>query len=72
MAFAFCQWQEGVLHMRQKDEVPPAHVTVHSLSDHQARPGYKAIYQTLHDEVSRLASRCWMPVCRCGNHCAAS
>lgn len=34
-------WQEGVLHLRNKDDLPPAHLTVRSPYDHQAHYGHK-------------------------------
>jgi transposase len=34
-------WQEGVLHLRNKDDLPPAHLTLRSPYDHQAHYGHK-------------------------------
>lgn len=34
-------WQEGVLCLRNKDDLPPAHLTVRSPYDHQAHYGHK-------------------------------
>jgi transposase len=34
-------WQEGVLRLRNKDDVPPAHLTVRSPYDHHAHSGHK-------------------------------
>lgn len=34
-------WQEGVLRLRNKDDVPPAHLPVRSPYDHQAHDGHK-------------------------------
>src|SRR5437879_2648783 len=34
-------WQEGVLRLRNKDDLPPAHLTVRSPYDHHAHYGHK-------------------------------
>lgn len=34
-------WQEGVLRLRNKDDLPPAHLTLRSPYDHQAHYGHK-------------------------------
>jgi transposase len=34
-------WQEGVLRLRNKDNLPPAHLTLRSAYDHQAHYGHK-------------------------------
>lgn len=36
-----CFWQEEVLRLRDKDNLPPAHLTVRSPYDHHAHDGYK-------------------------------
>jgi len=34
-------WQEGQLWLRNKDDLPPAHLTIRSPSDHEAHYGHK-------------------------------